>query len=107
MRRNPRPTIDYSSPAEEHRREEAAEAERREKLEEYNESTYGEPRPIVSAFLRRAVIVGIAVVLMFVLPRRAIRPVLFLLAIALGLWEWGTQGWNPPSWNSLWNRWRW
>jgi len=106
MQREPRPTLDYSSPAEEHRREQAAAAERREAIENYNESTFGEPRPVASAFLRRAVFIAVGVVLVFVLPRGAVRPVVLLLAIALALWEWGIQGWNPPSWNSLWNRWR-
>jgi hypothetical protein len=106
MERDPRPTLDYSSPAEEHRREHAAEAERREATERYNEATFGEPRPIASAFLRRAVFIAVGVVLVFVLPRRAVRPVALLMAIALALWECGIQGWTPPSWNSLWNRWR-
>lgn len=105
MQREPRPTLDYSSPAEEQRREQAAETERREAIERYNESTFGEPRPIASAFLRRAVFIAVAAVLVFVLPRRALRPAILLLGIGLVLWEWGLQGWNPPSWNSLWNRW--
>jgi hypothetical protein len=106
MQRDSRPTLDYSSPAEEHRREQAAETERREAIERYNESTFGEPRPIASAFLRRGVFIAVGVVLVFVLPRRAVRPVTLLLAIALMLWEWGIQGWTPPSWDSLRNRWR-
>lgn len=104
MQRDPRPTLGYSSPVEEHRREEAAETERREAIEDYNESTFGEARPIASAFLRRAGFVAVGIVLVFVLPRRAVRPVVLLLAIALGLLEWGIQGWDPPSWNSFWNR---
>ena len=49
MQREPRPTLDYSSPAEELRREQAVKIERREALERYNESTFGERRPIASA----------------------------------------------------------
>ena len=104
MQRNPRPTLDYSSPAEEQRREQGAETERREAIERYNESSFGEPRPIASAFLRRGVFIVVAIVLVFVLPRRAVRPVLALLAIALALWDWGIHGWAPPSWDSLWSR---
>ena len=106
MQRDPGPTLDYSSPAQEHRREHAAEAERRQGIENYNESTFGEPRPIASAFVRRAFFVAVGVVLVFVLPRGAVRTLIVLLGVALVLWEWGIQGWNPPSWTSLWNRWR-
>jgi hypothetical protein len=106
MWRDAPPTLDYSSPAEEHRREQAAEIERREAIERYNSGTFGEARPIASALLRRGIFVAAGVVLVLVLPHYAARLGISLLAIALALLEWRIQGWTPPSWNSLWYRWR-
>ena len=101
-----KPTLDYSSPAEEQRREQAAENERREGIERYNESTFGERRPIAAAFLRIAVFVAIAAVLALILPRRTGRLVVSVLAVAFAAWEWRKEGWGPPSWDALWYRWR-
>ena len=106
MEQENRPTLDYSSPAEEQRREQVAEIERREAIERYNDSTFGERRPIASAFLRRAILVVIAVGLACILPRRTGRLVVSILAVALAAWEWRISGWAPPSWDSLWHRWR-
>jgi hypothetical protein len=98
--------LDYSSPAEEQRRERAAEEERREAIERYNESTLGEGRPIAWVFVRVVILVGIAVVVAYFLPRWAARLVISLLAVALALWEWRNRGWAPPSWDVLWHPWR-
>ena len=109
MQREPKPTLDYSSPAEERRRERSAEDERREAIERYNESTYGERRPIAAAFLRIAVFVIITGVLVWILPRRMDRLVVSLLAIAFAVWEWRKGGWTSShAWMSLrypWRRW--
>ena len=108
MQREPKRILDYSSPAEEQRRERAAEDERREAIERYNESTFGERRPIASAFLRIAVFVAIAAVLIWILPRRAGRLVVSLLAIAFAVWERRKAGWASNGWASLrypWRRW--
>jgi hypothetical protein len=106
MQRKPNPILDYSSPAEEQRREQNAEDERRDAIERYNESTFAERRPIASAFLRIAVFVAIAAVLSYFLPRRTSRLVVSLLAIGFAVWEWRKAGWGPPSWDALWYRWR-
>ena len=106
MQRKREPILDYSSPAEEQRREQAAANDRREGIERYNESTFGERRPIASAFVRVAILVGIAVVLAYFLPRRAARLVMALLVVAFALWEWRKSGWEPPRWDALWHRWR-
>ena len=109
MQRKHEPILDYSSPVEEHRREQAAETERREGIERYNESTFGERRPVAAAFLRIAVFVAIAVVLVLILPRRTGRLVVSLLAIAFAMWEWRKEGWaSANGWTSLrypWRRW--
>ncbi len=107
MQPEPKPTLDYSSPAEEQRRERTAEDERREAIERYNESTFGERRPIASAFLRIAVFVAIAAVLIWFLPRRSGRLVASLLLVVFAVWEWRKEGWAPKSWDALWHRWRW
>ena len=106
MQREPKPILDYSSPGEEQRRERTAEEERLEAVRRYNESTFGERRPIASAFLRIAVVVAVALVLAYFLPRRAGRVVASLLFVAFALWEWRKEGWAPPSWDAMWHRWR-
>jgi hypothetical protein len=53
------------SPSPEPRREQAD--ARRESVERYNEVTFGERRPIAGLFLRGAVFVGFAVVLVWLL----------------------------------------
>jgi len=106
MRRKPEPILDYSSLAEEQRRERTAEEERREAIERYNESTLGERRPIARVFVRAVIFVGIAVVVANVLPRWPARLVISLVAVAFALWEWRKRGWEPPSWDVLWRTWR-
>ena len=104
MQREPKPTLDYSALAEEQRRERTAEHERREAIERYNESTFGERRPIVSAFVRIALFVAIAAVLISILPRHIGRLIVAVLAIGFAVWEWRKEGWAPPSWDVLWYR---
>jgi Flp pilus assembly protein TadB len=87
IERGPKPTLDYSSHAEEKRREQAAADERRESVENYNESTFGERRPIASVFLRVAIILAIAAVLFWLLPRRTARLIAILLIIAFAVWD--------------------
>src|SRR5437868_4061781 len=65
----PPPVLDYSSPAEEQQRDRAAEDERREKVLTYNESTFGEGRPIAAAFGRLAVFMTVAALGIWLLPR--------------------------------------
>ena len=109
MQRKREPILDYSSPAEEHRRERTAEDERREGIERYNELTFGERRPIAAAFLRIAVFVAIAAVLVLLLPRRTGRLVVSLLASGFAVWEWRKEGWaSANGWMALrypWRRW--
>src|SRR5688500_18081758 len=106
MQREPKPILDYSSSGEEQRQDRTAEEERREAVKRYNESTFGERRPIASAFLRIAVVVAIALVLAFFLPRRVGRVVASLLFVLFAVWEWRKEGWAPPSWDALRHRWR-
>jgi hypothetical protein len=101
MQRERKPTLDYSSPAEEQRRERTAEDERREVIERYNESTFGERRPITSPFLRIAIFVAIAAVLVYLLPRRTGRLVASLLFVVFAVWDWRKEGWASNSWVSL------
>ena len=108
MQRGPKPTLDYSSTAEAHRRKRATENERRAGIERYNESTFGERRPIASALLRIAVFVTIAAVVMYFLPRRTGRIVASLLLVVFAVWEWRKEGWAFNGWTSLrypWRRW--
>jgi hypothetical protein len=108
MQREPKPTLDYSSPAQEQRRERTAEAERREGIDSYNESTFGERRPIAAAFLRITAFVAIAAVLVWILPRRTGRLVASLLAVVFAVWEWKKEDWASRGWASLrfpWRRW--
>src|SRR5687768_11304010 len=102
MRREPKPTLDYSSPAQEQLRERSAEERRRAALENYNESTFGERRPIASALVRFALAVVVAAVLAWLLPqlmpRRSARLVLALLALAFVVWEARREGWTFGGW---------
>ena len=84
----PKLMLDYSSPAEESEREKASEERRRKALGDYNESTFGERRPLRNAVVLSLVRVAIAVPLGFILPRWAVRllpPFLPLLALVVAL----------------------
>ena len=106
MQQEPESTLDYSSPAEERRREVTAEDARREGIERYNESTVGERRPIASSLLRIAVFAAVAAVLLLVLPRRAGRLVTSLLLVVFVVWEWRREGTASNGWASLRYPWR-
>ena len=107
MQRESKPTLDYSSPAEEQQRERTAEIERREAIERYNESTFGERRPIAAAFLRVTIFVAIAAVLVWILPRRTGWPVVSVLAVPFAVWEWRKEGGTSSTgWRSLRYPWR-
>lgn len=57
MSDGPKIPLDYSSAAKEREREEDRERERRDALESYNESTFGERRPLRTTLLHWAVLV--------------------------------------------------
>jgi len=75
--------LEYSSPA----REGQQEVERREALENYNESTFGERRPVAGAFVRFAIFAAILVPLAFLLPRGPFYLVSIPLSLAFAFWE--------------------
>jgi hypothetical protein len=91
------------------RREQPSEAERRDAVGRYNESTFGERGPIASAFLRLAVFVAVAAVLLWLVPRRARWLVGLLMGVAFAVWEARRNGWaSYGGWSSLrypWRRW--
>jgi hypothetical protein len=84
---NQKPILDYSSPASEQAREEETENQRKRAIETYNESTFGERKPIASLFLRTAVLCLVLVILIFFLPRDIGRPLAWLAAIAFVIWD--------------------
>ena len=107
--KEPRRILDYSSPAEEQRREHSTADERRDGIERYNESTFGERRPIASAFVRIAVFGAVAAVLVCILPRRAGWWAAFVLLVAFAVWTArkdasGTSG-GLTSLRYPWRRW--
>ena len=79
-----------------------AEQQRHEALERYNESTFGERRPITAAFLEFALFVAIGILLACFLPRGIFFGLsLLLLFVLFRLWRWRKQGWTPPTWDAL------
>ena len=96
-----RPTLDYSSPANERRRELDAEARRRKGIEDYNEATFGERRPIAAAMTRTLTLMAVVAVgylaLRGYLPRRGAGLVLWLPILAFLLWQGVRGGWHIPS----------
>jgi hypothetical protein len=103
----PKPVVDYSSPAEERTRGRKAEDERREAIERYNESTFGERRPIASAFLTLAVFVVVVSAVSWFLPPKVGRPLAWVTVMAFVVWEWRKAGWPSGGGSSLWRPWRW
>ena len=99
---HPKRILDYSSPAQEQTRERKLEEERREKLEDYNESTFGERRPIASAFLRWGVFVTIVSLLIIFLPRGIGRPLAWLASVGYTVWEIRRDGWSALRWPFRW-----
>lgn len=93
---HPRPILNYSSPAEEHRREQEREAERREAIELYNESTFGERRPIASAFLRIVAMSALVALTLWVFPRGVGRALAWVIVLVFVVWQVRRDGWPPP-----------
>ena len=92
----PKPTLDYSSPAEEQAREANALAERREKVEAYNEATFGDRRPIRADILRLVAVAAVGGGIVLLLPRYVGKWVATLVLMAFGLWEMWRSG-RPPG----------
>jgi hypothetical protein len=67
---NPKPILDYSSQADEQKRDEAEERQRREGLENYAEATFGERRPIAMSFFRIVVFAAVIALIFLVFPRK-------------------------------------
>ncbi len=84
-RRNP--ILNYSSSAEEQKRERSAEEERREAVRRYNEGTFGERRPIAFAFLRLAIFLALLSTVIIFLPRSVGRVLGALTTVAYVAWE--------------------
>jgi len=96
------PILDYASPAAERKRDEA----RREAVEQYNQATFGERRPLVSTLARFGLFV--VIVLSLFLPRGAVRFVDLLLIAGFVLWQVRRNGWKPDRWIAFrypWRRW--
>ena len=86
----PKIQLDYSSPAEEKKREDQHEQDRREKIETYNEATFGAKHPIRVAFGWRIAIAAVGLLLALLLPDWwwwPIRLTLGAAATALVIWE--------------------
>ena len=76
--------------------------------ERYNESTFGERRPIASVFLRIVLFVAIAALLVYIVPRGTGRLAASLLLVLFVVWGWRKEGWSFNCWASLrypWRRW--
>ena len=106
MEQEPKPILNYSSPAEEQQRAQAAEGERREAIKRYNESTFGERRPVASVFLRLALLFAVVAALTYFLPKWPALAVTLVLLVVFLSWEWRKAGWFPKRWDRLWYRWR-
>jgi hypothetical protein len=79
--------LDYSSSEQERGRERLAEDERRQAIENYNESTFGEPHPVASAVSRIAVLTAVVVGLFVMLPSRIAEPVAWVAVLGGAVWE--------------------
>ncbi len=104
--KHPQNILDYSSPAQEQTRERTLEEERREAVEAYNESTFGERRPIQQAFVRFAVFLLIQRVIAYFLPRGIVRLLEWLVVAAFMVWQVRTEGWRVAR-SSFRQPWRW
>jgi 4-hydroxybenzoate polyprenyltransferase len=80
----PKIRLDYSSPAQETKREAQKEDDRRAGIEDYNVSTFGEKRPFTSGFLGLILLVALAWPAAIFLPRR-VADLVMLIAVALWL----------------------
>jgi hypothetical protein len=79
--------LDYSSPAQEQARGAEQEAKRRQALDDYNESTFGEPHPYLGPLKRIAILFLVIAPIMWFLPRRLARPFGLLAVVAFIIWE--------------------
>jgi hypothetical protein len=89
MSERPKPMLDYSSTAEEQRREEQEQRERQEALNTYNESTFGEPHPFAGPLLRwfvGALIITAAVLWLPRLPGRILALLVALVFVIRERW---------------------
>ena len=82
-----KPILEYSSTPQEKAREQIAEMERREKLEDYNEATFGERRPIWNTFIRLSIFIAIELAILALLPRGWSRPLSWTALIAFIVWQ--------------------
>ncbi len=81
--KEPQLKLGYSSPALERKREDESEILRRRALEDYNEATFGERRPIAAEFFRIALFLMITVLISVFLPRKIAKPLGLITAILL------------------------
>ena len=79
--------LDYSSPAEEQAREAEHEARRRQALDDYNESTFGEPHPYLGPLKRFTIFALLMAPIIWFLPNWLARPVSWLAGVAFVIWE--------------------
>ncbi len=84
--KNPIP-LDSFSPAHERRLEDGIERARREALESYNESTFGERRPYIYSFCRLLVVMLSAFALIAVLPHELSRLAVVVVLPIYWIWE--------------------
>ena len=101
------PTLDYSSPAEEERSRLADEEAERSGVERYNLATFGEARPVRSAFFEHVVVVGVGVALVLLLPRPWGRLAAVACVVVYGIRKWRWDGWRVPTWAHLHRPTRW
>ena len=81
----PKILLDYSSPEEEEARQKKLEADRREALENYNEATYGQRRPIADAFMFIAIMAAIFGVVFYLFPLWVARPISFCTIVVVAI----------------------
>ncbi len=99
-----KPTLDYSSPAQECQATQAAERQRRKPTEQYNLATFGQRRPLRSALRHAFTYVVIGGLLGVLLPRR-LRWIVLLVMFLLFVWPMLRVG-HVPTWRQLRRRWR-
>lgn len=79
--------LEYSSEAEEHKREQQAEADRRNAIADYNQATFGERTLFAGTFLRLAITFVVIALLVFLLPRWIGKPLALLAGALFWVWE--------------------
>jgi hypothetical protein len=103
---NRKPILDYSSPAQEQERERDKEDLRQKAIENYNESTFGERRPIRSGFARFAVMSAVGVLIILLLPRAVARVLMWAPVGIFFVWQGRAEGWRVPR-SSFLRPWKW